>query len=43
MYLNAIGRLIINFHRSKFNLLVLGIRLQYRHFLGDIFFTDTIA
>jgi hypothetical protein len=32
MYLNAIGRLIIDFHRSKFELLLVGIRLQYLYF-----------
>jgi hypothetical protein len=43
MYLNAIGRLIIDFHRSKFDLLLVGIRLQYLYFLGDNFLADTIA
>jgi hypothetical protein len=43
VYLNAIGRLIIDFHRSKFDLLLAGIRLHYQYFLDDKFFTDTMA
>jgi hypothetical protein len=41
VYLNAIGRLIIDFHRSKFDLLLVGIRLQYQYFREPQFFTDT--
>jgi hypothetical protein len=32
VYLNAFGRLIIDFHHSKFDLLLVGIRLQYFQF-----------